>query len=89
MTREKALEELKEIRFNLNYKVNGTSRFDEALNMAIEILERELKTGRWILYNDYENMIAYPQCDNCGAVIKLPLPIDNLNFCPSCGQSKI
>lgn len=38
---EKALEELKEIRFNLNYKVNGTSRFDEALNMAIEALEAE------------------------------------------------
>lgn len=41
MTREEALEELKEIRFNLNYKVNGTSRFDEALDMAIKALEKE------------------------------------------------
>ena len=43
MTREKALEELKEIRFNLNYKVNGTSRFDEALNMAIKALKQQDK----------------------------------------------
>lgn len=41
MTIEEALEELKEIRFNLNYKVNGTSRFDEALDMAIRALEQE------------------------------------------------
>lgn len=39
--REEALEELKEIRFNLNYKVNGTSRFDKALDMAIKLLEQE------------------------------------------------
>lgn len=41
MSNEEALEELKKIRFNLNYKVNGTSRFDEALNMAIKALESE------------------------------------------------
>ena len=41
MTREEALEELKEIRFNLNYKVNGTSRFDEALDMAIKALKQQ------------------------------------------------
>lgn len=48
MTREEALEELKEIRFNLNYKVNGTSRFDEALDMAIKALSSSEKPNKWI-----------------------------------------
>lgn len=45
-----------------------------------------VQSAHWTLYRDYENMIDYPQCDNCGAVIKLPLPINNLNFCPNCGR---
>ena len=47
---------------------------------------RPIQSAHWILYRDYENMIDYPQCDNCDTVIKLPLPIDNLNFCPNCGR---
>lgn len=43
------------------------------------------KIGHWILYRDHKNMMDYPQCDNCGVIIKLPLPIDNLNYCPNCG----
>lgn len=43
------------------------------------------KIGHWILYRDHKNMVDYPQCDNCGVIIKLPLPIDNLNYCPNCG----
>ena len=47
------------------------------------------KIGHWILYRDYKNMVDYPQCDNCGVIIKLPLPIDNLNYCPNCGVKMI
>jgi len=41
ITKEEAIQELKEIRFNRNARVNGTSRFDAALTYAIEHLERE------------------------------------------------
>lgn len=49
------------------------------------LLEQEPKTGHWKLYRDYKNLVDYPQCNICGAVIALPLPMDNLNYCPNCG----
>ena len=39
ITREEAIQELKEIRFNTNARVNGTGKFDAALSYAIEQLE--------------------------------------------------
>lgn len=41
MTNEEAINELKEIRFNENIRINGTSYFDEALSMAIKALEAQ------------------------------------------------
>ena len=55
----------------------------------LPLVTQQPKTGRWILYRDHKNMMDYPQCDNCGVIIKLPLPIDNLNYCPNCGQPKM
>lgn len=66
--------------------------YEEGIDDAIAMINSvppvtpQPKTGRWILYRDHKNMMDYPQCDNCGAIIKLPLPIDNLNFCPNCGR---
>ena len=45
-----------------------------ALNKAIEALEQEPKTGRWI-YNQNGTFT----CDNCGC------KHSKSNFCPNCG----
>lgn len=73
MTREEALEELKEIRFNLNYKVNGTSRFDEALDMAIKALEQgHCKDCKYFEYdslakvNGIPLIVAHEICERWG-----------------------
>lgn len=38
---EEAIELLKEKRMEINYKVNGTTQFSEALDMAIKALEKQ------------------------------------------------
>ena len=64
-------------------------------SIATKILLKAVRNGtpvqnaHWVLYRDHENMIDYPQCSNCDTIIKLPLPIDNLNFCPNCGRHMI
>lgn len=40
MTRDEAIEEIKQVRFNLNCQLNGTSRFEEAFEIAIKSLEQ-------------------------------------------------
>lgn len=40
MTRDEAIEEIKQVRFNLNCQLNGTSRFEEAFEMAIKALKQ-------------------------------------------------
>ena len=95
MTREEALEELKEIRFNLNYKVNGTSRFDEALDMAIKVLQKEpyeddinnrVRDGHWILLDECANSGYY--CSECRKkVVKEGWSdtVKKIKYCPNCG----
>ncbi len=39
MTREEAIEIIKEVRFDINTKINGTTRFSQALEIAIKSLE--------------------------------------------------
>lgn len=41
MTKEEAKEIIKEVRFDINTKINGTTRFSQALEVAIEALEEE------------------------------------------------
>lgn len=41
MIREAAIEVLKEKRLEINYRVNGTTQFSEALDLAIQALEQE------------------------------------------------
>lgn len=73
MTREEAIKKLKVF---APMVVDDTR---EAIDMAIEALQAEPKTGEWI---DVENE-PYCECSVCGAYI------DNLDddyaFCPRCG----
>lgn len=73
MTREEAVEKLEAF---APFVVDDTR---EAIDMAIEALQAESKTGEWI---DVENE-PYCECSVCGAYI------DNLDddyaFCPRCG----
>lgn len=41
ITRKEAIQELKLIRANFNYRINGTSHFDKALKYAIARLETD------------------------------------------------
>lgn len=45
---EEAVELLKEKRMEINYQVNGTTRFSKALDMAIKAFERQEKTLSYI-----------------------------------------
>lgn len=45
---EEAVELLKEKRMEINYQVNGTTRFSKALDMAIKALEQT----RWIPFSE-------------------------------------
>ncbi len=46
ISNKEAIEELRLIRFNLNYSVNGTHNFCSALDVAIEALQQQ-STGTW------------------------------------------
>lgn len=48
MTKEFAIELLKDKRMEINYKVNGTTQFSEALDMAIKAFERQEKILSYI-----------------------------------------
>ena len=50
---EEAIEEIKQVRFNLNCKLNGTSRFEESFEMAIKALEQ---------IKEIKNIINGPVC---------------------------
>lgn len=68
MTNEEAIELLKDKRIEINYEVNGTTQFSEALEMAIKALEKDIEKeptqthkryGHGNEYNDY----YCPECD--------------------------
>ena len=57
ITRKEAIQELKLIRANFNYRINGTSIFDKALEYAIASLETD---------EAYQLMYEQPEfCKNC------------------------
>ena len=94
MTSEEALELLKDKRMEINYKVNGTTQFSEAIYRAIKALEREPKTGHWINHREHcENLGvkpsglgAYEWCSNCDCGIDVTeFHRNHYNFCPNCG----
>lgn len=74
---EEAIELLKEKRMEINYQVNGTTQFSEALDMGIKVLEQEPKTGHWVVLS--EGFSPYG-CSKCGGV-----EFKKSNYCPNCG----
>lgn len=85
MTREEAIEILKEIR-----TINGTTRgtYAVALGMAIDALQAEPKRGTWtITYTDDGEGGEIPHliCSECKSE---PMAWDSkrfFNYCPNCG----
>lgn len=45
------IQEIKQVRFNINCQLNGTGKFEEAFDRAIEILE-DVQESDWILFKD-------------------------------------
>lgn len=85
ITREEAIQELKEIRFNRNARVNGTGEFDAALQYAIEQMEQESKTGHWIKEKTVYGWDGHSyQCSECGRSIHLDPEVENLDDYPYC-----
>ena len=77
MTREEAAQicqSIKSILENSDY----TEAVEEALNIAIEALEQEPKTGKWIA-TEYDTI----KCGECGIVYSSALY--PRKYCPNCG----
>lgn len=88
MTRNEALEILQAVKFLLPIEAY-TDRAEEALDMAIEALER--KCGEWIAYNgDDPNWLrndgspVFMQCSECNTMVVNNFAF-NWNYCPNCG----
>ena len=83
MTREEAISEISKIIFELGFEdTPSTDKRVDALNMAIEALKQEPKTGHWIL-DETDNSIT---CDKCGCLIWAnDISNGEAYFCPNCG----
>lgn len=85
MTTEKAIEELKTITFF------SAPEFDEALNMAIDVLEKQIPKEPLKLKNDKDLKIGASiwraglpvyKCPNCESFISY-----SSRYCSNCGQA--
>ena len=75
MTREEAIERLKNY---TQYRCGGVDLV--AINMAIQALEQEPKTGHWIEeFNDIEGEVRFT-CSSCGEY-----QLFETDFCSDCG----
>lgn len=73
MTREEAIERLKN---HTQYRCGGVDLV--AINMAIQALEQEPKTGHWVKKSQYGN----DYCSECDYEL---LMRGKPKFCPNCG----
>lgn len=88
MTREQAIIRLNRISNSLsrycdvNDCVCGNcAKCYDALNIAIEALEKEQERGKWIAIDD-----THSQCTECGAIFCITSSDDwEVNYCPKCG----
>lgn len=81
MTTEEAIEILSDVG-----DINRCAEDAEALEMAIEALEQEPKTGHWILLDECSNSGYY--CSECHKkVIKegWSKTVKKVKYCPNCG----
>lgn len=85
MTREEAIEQLYNILFN-NYR--SAEKDKEALNMAIQALEQEPKTGHWITISHGFPAEPTSVCSECGFDRDFYIRtrgFDKIKYCPNCG----
>lgn len=78
MTREEAIEAL------TSKDVSNSDVMLEALEMAINALKKEPKTGHWIEGSDIDIMgkkVYWYTCSNCNEDRG-----QNTNYCPNCGS---
>lgn len=84
MTREEAISEISKIIFELGFEdTPSTDKRVDALNMAIEALKQEPKTGYWkrISIDKYvQHAQYYYRCSECGEDV-----IGEHNYCHNCG----
>ena len=82
MTREEAISEISKIIFELGFEdTPSTDKRVDALNMAIEALKQEPKTGHWITTRTFMHDGEY-YCDKC----KCDAPNnEKWDYCPNCG----
>lgn len=74
MTRKEAIID---IRDNIKPVVGGKS-----LDMAIEALEQEPKTGKWLIHSEYDTI----ECNRC---FSLYSEYEDFNYCPNCGAKMV
>lgn len=89
MTRGEAIRMLVRIKDQINFEWVDSQRKMDALNMAIEALDRN--SGKWEIDRD-----TLPICSKCGEIalqrifVKVPHLIQDVrmvrsNYCPNCG----
>ena len=83
MTREEAIEYLYDVKTDAIYQV--TTEEKEALDMAIEALEQEPKTGHWIRFKELENGYYHIKCSECGQYWSVDGHAKVFKHCFNCG----
>lgn len=82
MTHDEMIDTLKGLGFRAFDRMTAKER--EALDMAIEVLEQEPKTGRWIGVNPFVDTMM---CSECGEnIISEEF---KSNYCPNCGAKMV
>ena len=96
MTHDEMIDVLKELVFGTFDRTTAKER--EALDMAIQTLEQEQKTGHWINHGEHcknlgvmpSGLGAYKWCSNCDCGIDVrEWHRNNYNYCPNCGVKMI
>ena len=86
MTRDEAIAELKTRYLTMSQCLDKEElhKANEAIDMAIEVLQTEHRTGKWkvvkVLPGEWEGMKKYA-CDKCGEKVGIYIS----RYCPNCG----
>lgn len=82
---EEAVELLKEKRMEINYQVNGTTRFSKALDIAIKAVEKDIAKEPIQTQRGYGRSCYCPKCDEFLGY-KLHEQEGSWSRCRNCGQ---
>ena len=90
MTREEALAQL---RNGPGINEDVSEEYNEAVDMAIEALEQEPKTGHWVKYCRPRCGEQHYKCANCEEYFNFGLYSDYykraFKYCPNCGVKMV